>query len=108
MMHSLSQQCITTVCVPISCADALLISHAIPGVWQPVPDGQINLLCLIVQEQHALAESLANSRESELKELKVGPWSRAAVRSHANPIAGLPRRQGCTSCLCGAAAVASG
>lgn len=26
-----------------------------------------------VQEQHALAESLANSRESELKELKV--WS---------------------------------
>jgi hypothetical protein len=28
--------------------------------------------CSGVQEQHALAESLANSRESELKELKVG------------------------------------
>jgi hypothetical protein len=34
---------------------------------------------VVLQEQHALAESLANSRESELKELKVGGCCQWAI-----------------------------
>lgn len=43
----------------------------------------------LTQEQHALAESLANSRESELKELKVsvGCW-RAFVASLIHAVSG--------------------